>query len=332
MTSIIFENSDISLDENESVLDGLLRAGHDIPNGCRAGVCQSCIMKSDSTDEIAHAQVGLTQAQKILKHFLSCQCHPKAPVNVQSTSLSSQQTESVVVEKTMLNASVIRLRLKADIDYHPGQYLTLRKDKSVSRCYSIASHPSHQKHLEFHIKHLEEGVFSNWVKKELEIGDKIKIHGPLGRCIYTADKEQALLLAAIGTGLAPILGILRDALENKHNGNIHVIIGSNSPRNFYLIEELEEIAERNQHVFLTFIYQNAPLDNETNSQQDYSFAIQGDIYQHSKDAFPDLKGFRVFLCGAESFTTKMRKQCFLAGAAMGDISADAFVPFNTHTV
>jgi hypothetical protein len=43
----------------------------------------------------------------------------------------------------------------------------------------------------------------------------------------------------------------------------------------------------------------------------------------------NMKGYRVFLCSAESFTTKMRKLCFLTGAGMRDISADAFIPSNT---
>jgi len=332
MTSIVFENRNITLKENESVLDGLLRAGHDIPNGCRAGACQSCIMKSNSVEEITHAQIGLTEAQKALKHFLSCQCHPKSPISVQNASLSSQQTEGVVIDKTLLNANVSRLRLTADIDYRPGQYLTLWKDKNIARCYSLASHPNKQNYLELHIKHLTDGAFSSWVKSRLNIGDKIKIQGPLGKCFYTADKAQPLLLAAIGTGLAPILGILQDALEKGHRGAIHLLLGASSPDNFYLVDELKNLTAQNRQISLTFVYQNIPAQNNTNSEADFSFAVQGDIYQYCKETYPDMKDYRVFLCGAESFTTKMRKQCFLAGANMGDISADAFIPFHTSTL
>ncbi len=333
MTSIVFENRNITLKENESVLDGFLRAGHhDIPNGCRAGVCQSCIMKSDSAEEITHAQIGLTEAQKTLKHFLSCQCHPKSPIGVQSTSLSSQQTEGVVIDKTLLSSNVTRLRLTADIDYRPGQYLTLWKDKNIARCYSLASHPNKQNYLELHIKHLTDGAFSSWVKSGLNIGDKIKIQGPLGKCFYTAGKAQPLLLSAIGTGLAPILGILQDALEKGHHGAIHLLLGARSPDNFYLVDALKNLAAQNRQISLTFVYQNIPAQNNTNSEADFSFAVQGDIYQYCKKTYPDMKGYRVFLCGAESFTTKMRKQCFLAGASMGDISADAFIPFHTSTL
>jgi hypothetical protein len=55
------------------------------------------------------------------------------------------------------------------------------------------------------------------------------------------------------------------------------------------------------------------------------FSQQDDIYQFCKQEYRDLSGWRVFLCGAESFVKKMRKQSFLAGAAMGEISADTFV-------
>jgi hypothetical protein len=54
----------------------------------------------------------------------------------------------------------------------------------------------------------------------------------------------------------------------------------------------------------------------------------GDVYDYCKSNFTDLAAWRVFLCGAESFVRKMRKQCFLSGAAMSDISADSFIAFS----
>jgi ferredoxin-NADP reductase len=55
------------------------------------------------------------------------------------------------------------------------------------------------------------------------------------------------------------------------------------------------------------------------------FSKQADVYAYCKEAFPDLAGWRIYLCGADSFVRKMRKHSFLAGAKMADISADSFI-------
>ena len=325
MTGIIFEDKHLTLKEGETVLDALLCAGHDIPNGCRVGICQSCIMKCDTSEEIAHAQAGLSDAQKTLKYFLSCRCQPSSRINIQRVSLSSQQTNAEVIDINMLNETVIRLRLKANIDYHAGQYLTLWKGESIARCYSLASHPTLNDYLEFHIKYIVGGKFSAWLRSEAQIGSMMKIQGPLGKCIYAGKKEQPLLMLAIGTGLSPIFGILQDAIEKNHQGKIHIIIGVRSRESFYLVEELQKITAQNKSISLTFIYQES-TDTIT-AQNNADFASKGDIYQYCKERFDNLKGYRVFICGAESFCQKMRKQCFLEGADMNAISVDSFISF-----
>ncbi|MBV1870013.1 MAG: 2Fe-2S iron-sulfur cluster binding domain-containing protein [Gammaproteobacteria bacterium] len=330
MTGIIFEDKHLTLEESETVLDALLRAGHDIPNGCRAGICQSCIMKCDTSEEITHAQTGLSDAQKTLKYFLSCQCRPSSRINVQRISLSSQQTSAEVIDVSMLNETVIRLRLKANIDYYAGQYLTLWKDGRIARCYSLASHPTLNDYLEFHIKYIEGGKFSAWLRSDVRVGDMIKIQGPFGKCIYAGKKEQPLLLLAIGTGLSPIFGILQDAIEKKHQGKIHIVIGARSKENFYLTEELQKITAQNKFISLTYIYQEKTNTDAITAQNNTDFASKGDIYQYCKERFDNLKGYRVFICGAESFCQKMRKQCFLEGADMNAISVDSFISFTAE--
>ena len=53
----------------------------------------------------------------------------------------------------------------------------------------------------------------------------------------------------------------------------------------------------------------------------------GSIYDYVKDNFSEvLKESKVYLCGAESFVKKMRRQCFMSGASMSNIKADVFLP------
>ena len=318
MPVVEFQGQSLEFLDEETVLDGLLRHGHLIPHGCRAGVCQSCIMSAADGENVAMAQAGLTNNQKTLNQFLSCQCVPSSSLKVDCVDSSEEKVTGVVTEKNWLNEQVIRLRLKADLDYIPGQYVTLWKDDQLARSYSLASHPRTHPYLEFHIRHYPEGKFSSWVANELSVGDSLDIQGPLGECFYSAEEaSQPLLLAAIGTGLAPVYGILQDALAQSHEGPITLVVGASHSASLYLLEELQVLAGAHDNLQIHLVAQDVATE-----------AIQqGDIYQYCKSLLPDLGGYRVYLCGAESFVTKMRKQCFMAGAGMSGISADVFLHF-----
>lgn len=320
MSIVSFEGARIALDEGESILDGLLRKGHEVPNGCRSGLCHSCVMAMDEGDVPHSAQKGLSDAERALNYFLSCQYRPSNPVGVRRVCMAGKQVDGRVIEKRWLSSNVIRLRIKAPLEYMPGQYVTLWKDEIIARSYSLASHPCFNDYLEVHIKHIPGGKFSPWVASDLEVGDRLGVQGPYGQCFYTArDPEQPVLLAAMGTGLAPIYGILQDAFVNRHKGPITLVVGASRPDQFYLVDELISLADKNRRLDVHLVARESDRKE---------FAV-ADVYKYCQCKFADLAGTRVFLCGAESFVRKMRKQCYLSGAHMADISADAFLPFGS---
>jgi len=315
MAKLFFEDQTIETNPEESVLDALTRAGNVIPFGCRAGVCQSCMLKAEQGDVPTAAQKGLNGAQTGLNFFLSCQCQPDTDLTVCRTDHASM-IDTTVLSKEFLNDEIIRLRLSAELDYQAGQFVTLWKDESLGRSYSLASVPEQDDFLEFHIKIIPDGQFSQWLKHEVNEGDTIQLQGPLGECMYSADdQQQSMLLAAIGTGLAPVYGIARQALQQGHTGSISMVVAARDAKNFYLIDELLSLSLEYDNFDVEFISQYTLTD----------FSKQADVYAYCKDKFADLAGWRIYLCGADSFVRKMRKHSFLAGAKMADISADSFI-------
>lgn len=320
------ESIEVNLKDNESVLDGLLNAGHAIPHGCRAGVCHSCLMQSDSPSIPSAAQKGLKPTQVKSGYFLSCSCFPDAPISAHLTDPEGQNIEAKVTEKEMLTENIMRLRIKAELEYEAGQFVNLWRDETVCRSYSLASAHNVDNDLEFHIKVIEEGAFSDWAKKHLNVGQTVHVQGPLGECYYCLeDKTQPILLCGIGTGLAPLYGIIKAALNQNHIGNITLIIGAKDTSNHYLFDELKTLIKEHINLNVIAVYQSGEA-----SQAAPIITKQADIYQEVKHRFANLKGYSVYLCGAETFVKKMKKQCFLMDASLSEIHADAFISAPTH--
>lgn len=335
MAVVVYNGDAVALRDGETVLDGLLRNGKPIPYGCRSGVCQACLLEAvadpgfhSGADPGSHsepgaalsavtaAQRGLTAAQKKLRYFLACQCRPDADLQVALAPGGGELAQAIVIDKTWLNAEVIRLRLRADFRYFAGQYATLWKNDHLARSYSLASHPQLDPFLEFHIRLQPDGQFSRWVATHVMANDVMFVQGPLGTCTYSGPAAQPLLLVAMGTGLGPVCGVVRDALFRAHEGPVTLVVGARSDRQFYLLDELRELAHEHANLQVHYVAQ----------RQELGLGLQADIYGFCADLLPVLRGYRVYLCGPQSFVERLRRQCVQAGAAADAIATDIFLP------
>ena len=326
MPFIHYAGHALSVPEGASVLETLLAAKHRIPNSCRSGTCQSCIMQLLSGEVEPQAQKGLKDSWQAQGLFLACQCRPKQDIEITLPDAEQIRLSCRVTGHQRLAGNILRLRLRPDqaFDYYPGQHVTLWRNASLGRSYSLASVPALDgEELEFHIKAFPNGQISRWLSETVAIGDRIALQGPGGDCFYTGTKQdQALLLAGIGTGLAPLYGILRDALHHGHTGQIHLYHGAVDTAGLYLHPVLRDLTES---------YQNFHYHPCTLSSSDRDPAIQAlDIADLLRRERNDLKGWRVYLCGPDEFVKKQKKSCFLAGAGIKEIYSDAFITNPAH--
>ncbi len=196
--------------------------------------------------------------------------------------------------------------------YRAGQFINLRRDDGMVRSYSLASVPALDDLLELHVKRLPRGVMSNWLFDRLEAGIGLDIQGPNGACFYGPGRpETPLLLIGNGSGLAPLIGIARDALASGHEGEIRLYHGTRHRQGLYLHETLLAMAEDHAN----FIY--TPCVSGENGQsgraENVAFADN-----------PQLDGHRVYLCGYPPMVKAAKKQAYLMGAELADIYADPF--------
>ncbi|MFN0170636.1 MAG: FAD-binding oxidoreductase [Bryobacteraceae bacterium] len=299
------------LRENESVLDGLLRLDAPVAHSCKAGSCGSCLLRAVEGEPPPQAQIGLKDSWKASKYFLACICHPDADLIVADVG-DDARVPARIASLHRLAGDVLRVRLvsAAPFPFHPGQHVSLISDGAAARSYSIASLPE-EGEIELHVRRVPNGRMSGWLFEQARPGTLVQIQGPSGECFYVPGREdQPLLLIGTGTGLAPLYGILRDALRRGHRGPVHLVHGALRPTGLYLDKEIRAIAAAHSHVEYT------PSVLETDGPIDRVLSAR----------FPKLAGWRGFVCGDPVIVQSLRRKLFLSGIAMPDILADAFLP------
>ncbi|MFN7925531.1 MAG: FAD-binding oxidoreductase [Bryobacteraceae bacterium] len=318
MPTVRFEQHCLERHQDQSILDTLLGAGVAVPNSCRAGVCGSCLMRAVEGDLPPQAQAGLKDSWRARGYFLACACKPEGDLTVASVG-DEARVPSAIAALERLSGDVMRVRVQRPegFEYRAGQYVTLIRHDGLARSYSIASLPA-ESELELHVRRIANGRMSGWLFEGAQPGERVDLLGPSGECFYVAGNlEQPLLLIGAGTGLAPLYGILRDALEQGHRGPIHLFHGATRPEGLYLRDELQRLAMQNTN--LDYTASVLAADGEAG-------VVVGPIDQTVLTRFPKLQGFRAYVCGDPALVQSLKKRLFLGGVALRDIHADPFLP------
>jgi ferredoxin-NADP reductase/ferredoxin len=319
VAKVRFDGHTYECGAQQSVLDALTAHGAPIPSSCRNGICQTCLMQAVDGLPPAQSQNGLKDTLKEQNYFLACSCYPESDLTVALPDQIQTRAKAMVRGVDVLSAEIVRVRLDCPLplDYRAGQYINLFRDATLMRSYSLASVPGSDADLHLHVRRLPQGRVSGWIHDELRAGDEVDISTAMGGCFYVpGNDEQGLLLIGTGSGLAPLYGILRDALTRGHRGPIKLYHGSRSAQELYLVDELRELAARHGNFVYTPCVSGADVPPGFAPGRATSVALADT---------PNLTGWRAYLCGHPDMVKASKKQVFLAGASMKDIYADPFV-------
>ncbi|VWC69962.1 ferredoxin--NADP reductase [Burkholderia contaminans] len=129
--------------------------------------------------------------------------------------------------------------------YRPGQFLTLNvpcADASVARCYSLSSAPGIDPAPKITVKRVRDGRASNWLCDRVKAGDALDVLPPAG--VFTPRTlDGDLLLFAGGSGVTPVLSILKSALVHGR-GMLTLIYANRDERSVIFRAELQQLAQR----------------------------------------------------------------------------------------
>jgi len=140
--------------------------------------------------------------------------------------------------------------LKQDYTYKQGQYLTLKfnvNGEELRRSYSICSCPVDESELRVAVKKVKDGRVSSRINDTLSVGDVVEVMIPMGN-FYTemnaANKKNYVLFAG-GSGITPMLSILKTVLKAEPQSTITLFYANNDESSIIFKKQIEELASNN---------------------------------------------------------------------------------------
>jgi 3-ketosteroid 9alpha-monooxygenase subunit B len=154
-----------------------------------------------------------------------------------------------IVEETPDACSLVLAvppELAAEFAYRPGQYLTIRvpgaAGGAVARCYSLSSSPHTDDHLKITVKRVPDGRASNWICDHVKAGAVLELLPPSG-AFTPGSLDGDLLLLAGGSGITPVMSIIKSALA-LGSGHLTLVYANRDPASVIFAAELRALEER----------------------------------------------------------------------------------------
>jgi len=316
-------NRVVHVSAGSNLLEALLEHQVPISYSCMSGRCGTCrckVLKGEVPG--MHAADGRLAQQS--DHVLACQstvqsdCVIEVPEPDEVVVHPARTLKGVITAFEPLCHDVRRLRLKLNkpLEFSPGQYVTLQFWPEATRSYSMAGLPGDDE-IEFHIRVVPDGRVTPLLDERLAVGGTVKLNGPLGASYLRRKHTGPMLCIAGGTGLAPMLSVIRGALESGMQNDVHLYFGARAERDVYGLAALEHLARD----FPSFRY-HIVLSHEVSNER-YLCGFVTDVVTHH---WPSLEGWRVYLAGPPPMVEAATQLAERRGVPFEHIHADAFYP------
>ena len=216
--------------------------------------------------------------------------------------------------------------LADDYAFAPGQYLTLRTvmdGEEVRRSYSICSGPDDGE-MRIAVKRVDGGAFSSWAAEALKAGDTLDVMTPTGRfgVAFTPDEARTHVGFAAGSGITPILSIIRGVLAREPHSRFFLFYGNRSADGIIFREVLEELKDRYMERLSVFHVisqeeQDIPILHGRLDAEKVKVLLRSLVPADSVD--------HVFICGPLGMSEDIEATCRALGIAEERIHVERFV-------
>ncbi|MEZ0340454.1 benzoate 1,2-dioxygenase electron transfer component BenC [Mycobacterium sp. pV006] len=238
---------------DQTVADASYRSRINIPLDCRDGACGTCkaLCESGTYDGGTYIDDALSADEAEQGYVLPCSMRPRSDLVLQiagtSESAKTQATDysGTLTELERLSPTTVKIGIdipnRGELAFLPGQYVNIKvPGTDQSRSYSFANAP-HEERLTFLVKLSPGGAMSDYLAHRATVGDAITFTGPNGS-FFLRDADRPVLLLAGGTGLAPVLSMLRAMAAKKSDRRAHLIYGVSTDADLVALDEITAVA------------------------------------------------------------------------------------------
>jgi NAD(P)H-flavin reductase/ferredoxin len=262
--ALTFEGADridISCRDDEDIITAALRQGYLLLSDCREGSCSTCrgfLVDGDYDELLPHSPHALTDSEEEEGLILACRLRPASDLEIDFDypvdrigryEEGTRTGQIVATERLSDTVARIMIRTNASQDpftWDPGQYVQVTLPAvGATRAYSMANAPDGSRELEFLVRLLPDGRFSGHVAAGLATGEPVRLRGPYGQFTFRADPKPVLV--AGGTGLAPILAVLR-SLVGQSATEATLLFGVTNEADLFCVDELSALSRVMPHL------------------------------------------------------------------------------------
>lgn len=323
---------EIPVEDGQTVLSALEKAGLMLPNNCRAGACGECKVKvrSGSFDQGLVLDMALSPAEREEGYGLMCM----AKLTGENLEIEfsdekggvklfppKENMRFILVEKSMSTHNIVKLRLRPlgrePMRFWPGQYITINDidGKRPKRHYSIGNIPNSDNEVVLYITKVDEGRTSGWVHEELEVGESVVVDGPYGTFIGDPGADTPVLCLASGSGLAPITSLASAALlRGGYRKPATILFSARTQNDLFEMGLFKYLQSR----FRNFKYRYT-LTGEENPD-----GLTGRIPELLPELYPDLSDYSIYIAGNPDFVKDCEAKVKELGAKDDLIHTEGF--------
>ncbi len=252
---------DMEVEEGETVLEAAFRQGIALMHGCKHGQCSTCkamLVGEADFDLLPYSTFALNDFEKEQGNVLLCRMQVYEDCTVEllnfdedllRNAIPVKEYGATVSETEGLTHDIWRLVVDLDegqeLPFLAGQYVDITLPAhDITRAFSMANAPSQSKQLEFIIKIFPDGEFSGKLDSEITVGDSLVLKGPYGSCIRHEGATGAMYLVGGGSGMAPLLSILRDLVESGEQRPVRFFYGARTQADLFYGDEIQALGEK----------------------------------------------------------------------------------------
>jgi toluene monooxygenase electron transfer component len=225
---------------NETLLSAGLRAGIGLPYECCSGTCGSCrfaIAAGEVRSQWPDAP-GLSPRDRRLRRQLACQSRPLTDCVIRLrldakyvSAIRPRRMMGVLrsIEPVTPDISRVLISTGGAAEFLAGQFMLFHlPDVGAPRAYSMSNTPNGDGTWEFYIKQIPGGEFTEALFNTAA-GASLELEGPYGMAYLRPASDRPVLCVAGGSGISPMLSIVRALARNCSTPPLYFYIGGRAP-------------------------------------------------------------------------------------------------------